>query len=145
MVAGKLTLEEKQKLVEAIHHAEHGTTSELRVHFSYAEKEENTLAAAKAHFAALGMQQTTERNGMLLYINPKLRKFSVFGDKGIHEKVKQEFWDQLSHDLTGAIREKSLVGGVVHAVGIMGKAMHAHFPVTNKHPNELPDDITESE
>jgi uncharacterized membrane protein len=141
----KLTLEEKQKLVEAIHHAELGTSGELRVHFSYSPDEKDILQAAKSHFQSLGMHQTAEHNGMLLYVNPHLKKFSVFGDDGIHQKVKQEFWDQLSTDVTKAIREKNMIGGVVHALHIMGEALKVHFPARAGKTDELPDEISESE
>jgi uncharacterized membrane protein len=141
----KLTLEEKQKLVEAIHHAELGTSGELRVHFSYSPNETDIFKSAKSHFQSLGMHQTTEHNGMLLYINPSLKKFSVFGDEGIHQKVKQDFWDQLSTDVTKAIREKNMVGGVVHALQIMGDALKTHFPARAGKANELPDDVSESD
>ena len=141
----KLTLEEKQKLVEAIHHAELGTTGELRVHFSYSPEEKDILQAAKSHFESLGMHRTTEHNGMLLYINPNLKKFSLYGDEGIHQKVKQDFWDQLSVDVTKAIREKNMIGGVVHALQVMGDALKTHFPARADKTNELSDDVSESD
>jgi uncharacterized membrane protein len=141
----KLSLEEKQKLVEAIHHAELQTTGELRVHFSYRAEEDDIMVKAKAHFASLGMHQTKEHNGMLLYINPDLKKFCVFGDEGIHQKVKQDFWDKLTIDMTHAIREKNMIHGVVHAIQIMGRALKTYYPAHGPHTDQLPYDVSESD
>ncbi len=140
----KFNLEDKKQIVEAVHHAELETSGDLRVHVSYAPVEKNVMKSAKYHFALLGMHRTPERNGMLLYINPEAKKFAVFGDKGIHKKVGQEFWDHLSKEVSAAIREKDIVTGIVHAVEKMGHALKTHFPAKSDQKHSLPDDVSES-
>jgi uncharacterized membrane protein len=141
----RLTLEEKKILVEAVHEAELKTTGEIKVHFSYLEKENDILKSAKRYFESLRMHETTHHNGMLLYVNPSLKKFCVFGDEGIHKRVKQAFWDKLVVDVSHAIREKNLIHGVVHAVQVMGRALSEHYPASGHDQNEISDDISESE
>ena len=91
------------------------------------------------------MDQTKLRNGVLLYINPRIKKFAIVGDAGIHEKVKQDFWDDLAKNVTQAIQDKDPIHGVVVAVGAIGDALKVHFPRDlGDEKNELSDEVTES-
>jgi uncharacterized membrane protein len=141
----KLSNLQKQHILDSIIQAEKETTGELRIHLSYAKEEGDLLKAAQNHFEKLKMHETHERNGMLLYLNPKLKKLSVFGDVGIHQKVGQDFWDQLIGDVRSAIREKDLTQGIIHAVQRMGHALKEHFPHRDGQTNELPNDVSESD
>lgn len=146
MVFGKrLSLSQKKQILNAIVAAEKETSGELRVHLSYSKDETNILEAAQLYFETLEMHQTQERNGMLLYLNPKRHQFSVFGDIGIHQKVGQVFWDHLILEVKHAIRQKDLTQGIVHAVHLMGKALKEHFPHREGQINELKDEVTESD
>jgi uncharacterized membrane protein len=134
----------KEQLIQAIQAAEKETSGEIRVHLSTAGDEENILDAAKASFGALGMHQTKDRNGILLYFNTKLKKFAVFGDEGIHQKVGQGFWEGLSAEIRRAILEKDLTAAIVHAIQQTGQALKEHFPLQAGDRNELSNDITQS-
>jgi uncharacterized membrane protein len=147
----------KKEILQAIARAEAGTTGEIRVHLAYdqlakPEKSESTdgidsasqglIDFAREQFHALDMHQTENRNGILFYINPKLRKFAIYGDEGIHQKVGQEFWSRLALEVSEHIRKEDLTEGIIHAIHAMGLALQEHFPADGKNPNELSDDIT---
>ncbi|MBS1960384.1 MAG: TPM domain-containing protein [Bdellovibrionales bacterium] len=134
----------KKHIVEAIRSAENSTSGEIRVHISRSKKETIAMDAAKAHFFDLKMQETRERNAILLYINSKLKTYAVFGDEGIHQKVGQEFWEQLTREIRSAIQNKDITAGIVFAVREIGQALKAHFPARRDDKNELGDEITES-
>ena len=134
----------KEQIIEAIQTAEKQTSGEIRVHLSTAGDEDNILEAAKASFASLEMQNTRDRNGILLYFNTKLHKFAVYGDEGIHQKVGQDFWERLSADIRRAIHEKDLTAGIVLAVHHIGQALKDHFPLREGDRNELSNDVTHS-
>ena len=53
---------------------------------------DDAIAAAQAQFAALGMDKTAERNGVLIYVAPRVRKFAIIGDAGVHTRCGDEFW-----------------------------------------------------
>lgn len=130
----------------AIQEAETHTSGEIRVHLSYAKvEEEGAITVAQKQFEKLNMHVTQDRNGILLYLNPKARKFAVFGDQGIHTKVGQEFWDELSVQIKKAIQEENMVYGIKVAVLNLGKALKEHFPHYSGQKNELKDDVTESD
>jgi uncharacterized membrane protein len=87
-----LTKEEEQEIVSAIGIAEKNTSGEIRVHI---EKETSIapLDRAMEVFRRLQMENTQERNGVIIYIAIKSKQFAIYGDKGINEKVPADFWD----------------------------------------------------
>ena len=140
----KLSSKQKKLIVAAIETAEQQTNGEIRVHLSYAKNETDVINGAKNQFVKLKMHETKEHNGMLLYVNPKAHKFALFGDEGIHQKVGQAFWDNLTQEVRSNIREKDLVHGIIHAVEKMGVSLKTHFPHSSEHKNELENDVSES-
>jgi len=47
-------------------------------------------------FERLGMHRTAAHHGVLIYVAIEDRKLAVLGDRGIHERVGQPYWDRLS-------------------------------------------------
>ncbi|MBU6152998.1 MAG: TPM domain-containing protein [Bdellovibrionales bacterium] len=129
--------------MNAIRIAEAGTSGEIRVHLSYSKNDQDLLKCAESLFQKLGMQNTRLRNSVLLYLNPKLKKFSIYGDQGIHEKVGPEFWTNLAKEVSIHIREKDITDGIVYAVAAIGAALKEHFPALEENPNEISDELTE--
>ena len=89
-----LSAEDDRRVVECIREAERRTSGEIRVHFD-AIAEGDVFAEAKRVFELLGMHQTARRNGVLIFIAPRMRRFVVIGDKGIHSLVPEGFWEEM--------------------------------------------------
>ena len=141
----KLSTQEKNQIIKAIEAAELKTSGEIRVHISYSRKEESPLNQAQIKFNQLEMHKTKDRNGVLLYINPKVKKFALYGDQGIHEKLGQEYWNSLKDTLKLKIREKDLTTGIIHAIEELGIQLKKHFPFSKNDQNELINELTESD
>ncbi|NDG85142.1 MAG: hypothetical protein EBX52_08930 [Proteobacteria bacterium] len=133
----------KKAVIEAIVRAEAGTSGEIRVHLSREKVEKDLVAHAREHFEKLGMHRTLRRNAVLLYVNPKLRKFALYGDQGIHAQVGPAFWSGLATQVSKNIRERNLTEGIIHAVEAIGSALKEHFPAKGPNPNELSNEVTE--
>ena len=78
----------------AIATAEAATSAEIRVHLD-ARCPGEALARATLVFERLGMHRTAARHGVLIYVSIEDRKLAVLGDRGIHERVGQAYWDGL--------------------------------------------------
>jgi len=130
VVAGneKLSSMAKKAIKLELQRAEHETSGVIHVHVSHAKNEPDILESAKKYFVSQNLHSHTHRNGMVLYLNLKLKKFAIFGDEKMHEKVGQVFWDQLTQEVGQYIKEKDLSVGVLHAVQKMGKVLKEHFP-----------------
>jgi len=50
-------------------------------------------------FHKLGIDNTKDRNGVLIYIAFRDKKFAIIGDAGINAVVEKNFWDIIKEDL----------------------------------------------
>ena len=97
---------------------------------------------AEKAFVRLGMTGTKDRNGVLFFIVPARKKFTVLGDEGIHAKVDRNFWESLAGLMSGHFRKGEFTEGLVAAIEEAGRQLAAHFPCDpSTDVNELTDDI----
>jgi len=79
---------------------------------------------------------------VLVYIAIKDRQLAIFGDKGIHEKVGEVFWNQEVNKIISQFRRVGYADAIVKMILDIGAALKFHFPYDRKTDvNELPDDI----
>lgn len=128
------------QIVAAIHKAEKRCSGEIRV-FVTRRQPADILGAAQTAFDKLGMSETAERNGVLLFIAPKIRKFAIVGDKGVHEKCGQSFWDAVVAEMSAHLRENRFTEALVAGIERAGEELGRHFPHQRSDRNELPDDV----
>jgi uncharacterized membrane protein len=131
---------EQDKIVHAIQQAEKQTSGEIRVFISRHEVPD-PLAAAQEQFHRLAMEKTRERNGVLIFVAPRSRKFAVIGDRGVHERCGEVFWQELAGQMKQLFQEQNFSGGLLHAITRAGRLLGEHFPRRPDDENELPDKI----
>ena len=127
-------------IVAAIREAEQKTSGEIRVFISH-KKIENPIGTAQAAFVNLGMTKTRERNGVLIFVAPRTRRFAVIGDEGVHQRCGDEFWQTLATEMSGHFKESQFNEGVIYAVRTAGALLAEHFPHRPDDANELPDSV----
>jgi uncharacterized membrane protein len=127
-------------VVKAIAAAENQTSGEIRV-FVTAKNVENAVADAQRHFVELGMTKTEARNGVLIFFAPRSRSFAVIGDKGVHEKCGQHFWEHIAGKMSPLLKEGKFTEAVVFAVSRIGEVLAKEFPWKQGDRNELPNKI----
>ena len=99
------------------------------------------VAAAREHFAALGMEKTKHRNGVLIFVAPRTRKFAVVGDQAVHARCGDEFWRELAIAMADHFRKSEFTSGIVLGISRAGELLAQHFPRRGDDRNELPDRI----
>lgn len=130
------------RIVAAIAAAESRSSGEIRVHVTQRQPDD-LEARARRRFELLGMTNTAERNGVLFYIAPGLRRFQILGDLGIHEKCGDDFWKEVAAEMEESFRRGDFTEGIVLGVEKVGNLLAAHFPRSTQDRNELPDSIDE--
>jgi uncharacterized membrane protein len=133
---------DNDRIVAAIADAERRSSGEVRVHVTH-RRPEDIEARARRRFELLGMTKTAERNGVLFYIAPALRRFQILGDVGIHEKCGAEFWKDVAAEMEESFRRGEFTEGILRGVGKVGEVLAAHFPRSSVDRDELPDAIDE--
>jgi uncharacterized membrane protein len=133
---------EKDSILDAIRKAETQTSGEARVYIERKCRYVDSLDRAAEVFFALKMEQTQDRNGVLVYVALKDKQFAIFADKGIHEKVGEAFWQREVDGMKKFFVQEKPAQAIVHAIGNIGEALKTNFPYDKEtDKNELPDDI----
>lgn len=133
---------EERKIVSAIKAAEKDTSGEIRVHIERWCKEGDPVARAIFIFDAIGMFDTRDRTGVLIYISLKSRLFAIIGDVGINAVIPPDFWNGIKASLSSFFSQGLITEGIIDAVKQTGKILKEHFPASEDNPNEQPDEIS---
>lgn len=134
---------EHDRIVDAIKKAEAKTTGQIRVFLQRGRFEEDALVRAQKKFFQLGMEKTAERNAVLILVAPRVQKFAVIGDEGVHAKCGEKFWEELVGRMRQHFLREDFTEALLEAVETAGSLLAKYFPRTGPAPNELPDDVIE--
>ena len=136
-----LTKAEEQEIVEAIGIAEKNTSGEIRVHI----EKENAIAPidrAVEVFRNLHMENTKERNGVIIYVAVKSKHFAIYGDKGIHDIVGDDFWNSTKDVMANHFKNGNFKQGLIDGILKAGEQLKTHFPHQDDDTNELSNEIS---
>jgi len=131
----------KDAIIRAIDNAEKITSGEIRVHIQ-SKCKENVFSEAKKVFHRLKMHKTRERNGVLIFIALKSKRFAILGDSGIHEKVGNDFWNEVSKIMTEQFKKNQIKEGIVESIACIREKLKNYFPRKPDDKNELPNKIS---
>lgn len=135
---------EAAAVLEAIREAERTTSGEIRVHLEYRCKDGDPYERGKQVFEELGMTATAQRNGVLIYMATKDRRFAVLGDSGIDEVVPEGFWSDVVQSMETAFRAGDFAEGMTGGIRRIGEKLSQYFPYAGDDvdENELPDELS---
>ncbi|MFZ0390442.1 MAG: TPM domain-containing protein [Calditrichia bacterium] len=132
---------EKQAIVNAIGNAEKATSGEIRLHLEKSGGKDIFQKALEV-FHKIGMQQTEQRNGVLIFLATADQKFAILGDEGINKTVPENFWEDVVQVMQQKFRQEDFVGGISKGVEMIGEKLKTYFPHQTDDINELSDDIS---
>ena len=132
---------EHDRIVDAIREGESKTSGEIRVYIQRGKLKADPLIVAQKKFQQLQMHKTAERNAVLIFVAPREHKFAVVGDKAIHEKCGDEFWQRIVERMRTHFQNEKFSHALIEAINEICKLLATHFPKTSTNANELPDEI----
>jgi len=121
-----VTKEQRARIQDAMERAEAGTTARIAVRFIPDEKVD-AYERAKAEFEKAGMHGHAARNAALILVAPKARRFAVIGDRELHDRVGDAFWDEAIDAMRPEFVAGDVTGAVVTGIERVGAALHEHF------------------
>jgi uncharacterized membrane protein len=134
--------EEARQIATAIRTAEQKTSGEVRVFVERRCRYVDALDRAVEIFRNLKMDQTKDRNAVLIYVATRDRQLAIYGDEGIHLRCGDAFWFSEVKKMIREFNQENYADGISKCVLDVGEALRSNFPYdkdTDK--NELPDDI----
>lgn len=133
---------QEQNLVEgAIRSAETKTSAELVVHLDNLCFGDPIKAAEKV-FVRLGMHNTAERNGVLVYIATLNKKIAVVGDLGIYSKLEPDYWKKIVDQLIAEFRADHKAEALSASIMDIGNKLAEFFPRQHNDADELSNKIS---
>lgn len=136
-----LHAEEQKEIITAIQQAERNTSGEIRVHIEKTPSKDVFDHAAEI-FDFLEMENTLERNGVLLYVAIDTRELVILGDIGINDVVPSGFWETTKDAIISEFKKGDYKQGLINGVLSAGKQLTEHFPYKPGGGNELSDEIS---
>jgi uncharacterized membrane protein len=131
-----------RRVEEAVRAAERRTSGEIRVAVARFYFWGDVQRAAGHAFRHLGVWRTRRRNGVLIFVAPRRRRFAIVGDVGICEKAAPTFWRAVADAIAGHFAAGDLTAGLVRGVATVADELAAQFPPDPAGgPNELPDTV----
>ncbi len=99
--------------------------------------------AALTQFKARGLERTSGRTGVLIYIDEPEHLAEVIADTAIYANVTPDHWGATITALINGIKAGRPADGVVAAIALAGGVLATHFPYLTDDVNELPDHLIE--
>ena len=88
----------------------------------------DALERARQEFENIGLHRHAPRNAALIVVAPKARQYAIVGDRGLHERVGEQFWNDVVRESRQYFAEGNVFEGVRTAVRRIGDALHTYFP-----------------
>lgn len=139
---------ELDAIADAVRGAERRTVAEIRVHVErrvahgLRRRTRDAMARAREVFAALGMQRTMHRSGVLIYLAVEDRRLAIVGDEGIHARVGDEYWAGVRDRMIERLRTGRVAPALIAAVTEVGDTLARLLPRRPDDTDELPDDVS---
>jgi len=121
-----VTKAERARIHDALERAEAGTTARIGVRF-VPDVQVDALERAKTEFERAGMHGHAARNAALILVAPKARQFAVIGDRELHARVGDRFWNEAVELMRERFAADDIAGAVVVGLEHIGAALHEHF------------------
>lgn len=140
-----LTRGERRSLADKIAAIEKTSAGEVRIALQRKrlrnERDLSLHDLALRNFRRLGMENTRDRTGVLIFLLLGERKLQILGDAGIHAKLGEAVWARIAEEIAGHCRAGRLHDGLMAGLTRVGARLAEHFPARPGDRNELPDRV----
>jgi uncharacterized membrane protein len=124
-----MTKADRARIDSALQRAEQDTSARIAVRI-VPDETVDAFERAKAEFMGRAMHEHPGANAALILVAPKARSFAVIGDRALHERVGQAFWDDTVAKMSRAFASGSATDAIVLGIDRLGDAFHQHFTVS---------------
>ena len=129
-------------LTNAVKNGERGHGGELRLVIERRPLPGGTSAQAQAkrHFSTLGLWNTEDRSGVLIYLNLAARTLHILADSGVRAVLPQNVWDELAARSLRQFKAGNEIATLDTLIAESAALLRQHFgKADDPHGNELPD------
>jgi uncharacterized membrane protein len=136
-----------ERLTAHVADSERRHTGEIRIYveaglpMSYLWRNATPRERAIAMFGKLGVWDTAQNNGVLVYLLLAERAIEIVADRGISRHVSDAEWQRIVQGMGDAFGKGRYEEGLLAAIAAVDAVLVRHFPAGagSANPNELPD------
>jgi len=92
-------------------------------------------------FKKFNLYKTKDRNCVLILLVTTNQEFVVYGDRGITEKVGDNFWKDAAAIMNKKFQEDKFGEGICIAIELIGEKLIKYFPLSEDNKNEISDKV----
>lgn len=91
-------------------------------------------------FAALGVWDTEQNNGVLIYVLLADKRVEIVADRGFNDRVAEAEWAVVCDAMEAMFESNRYLDGALEGVRLTGQILERHFPprADGRNENELP-------
>ncbi len=90
-------------------------------------------------FSLQKIWDTENNNGVLIYLLMADHAFEIIADRGVHQKVGDEFWNNVCKRMEIHLKNGDFHAGVLEGIEEIDQILRKFYPATIITPNELSD------
>ena len=134
-------LQQRVRDSERKHSGEIRVCVEAGLPLSYLWRDADARERAIAMFSKLGVWDTEENNGVLIYLLLAEHRIEIVADRGLKPHVSAEQWRTIADEMSVAFRDGAMETGLARAIDAVDALLRRHFPAIEgaADVNELPD------
>ncbi len=100
----------------------------------------HTRQRAEQVFSALGVWNTADNSGVLVYLQIAEHRIEIVADRGIALKVPAQEWANLCAEFANKMREMPADQAILDCLKKINALLILHFPASEDNPKELPNE-----
>jgi uncharacterized membrane protein len=134
-------LQARVQASEARHSGEIRLCIEAGLPLSYLWRDATPRERAQSMFGKLGVWDTEDNNGVLIYLLLAEHAIEIVADRGLNRHVPESHWHTLLQGMSTAFKAGRFEQGLGEAVDAVDRLLTKHFALADgaPNPNELPD------
>jgi len=129
-----------EEISAAINTFENRTSGEIVISFNISSNNQ-PYKSAKRIFEKAKLHQTKDRNATLIVLFLTEKKFALYGDIGIHDKVPENFWESTVSDMKSHFAKGNMREGLLAGIQQLGENLAKYFPVAEDDEDELSNEL----
>lgn len=137
-----------ERLAQRVAASEQRHTGEIRIYveaglpLSYLWRDASPRERAIAIFGKLGVWDTEQNNGVLIYLLLAEHAIEVVADRGAARHIDHAQWQEVVQHMSQAFREGRFEDGLTHALEEVSALLVRHFPAApdDSNADELPNE-----
>ena len=93
-------------------------------------------------FAEEMVSHTEKRLGLLVFVSILEQRVELMADIGLNRSIAPEVWHQIVREMSGEMKTKGLIDGILLGITRAGTVLAEHFPRGADRQNRLEDRVT---